>query len=246
MRRSIAALLLALLPALALAEPGTCPALPARAPMPVDAVPAIPSYKEWETQVRALADRLPDAQRETRQVAFIGDSITAGWDPGVFAAYYARRAPLLLGIGGDVTQGVLQRLPGEWGPLRPRLAVLLIGTNNTQWVGGPPGNAALGVAEIVRRIHALSPGTRILLLGILPRGAGPDDRLRAVNAQVNALVARCADGEAVFFADPGQALLEPSGALSRAVSYDLLHLTPAGYGILAAAMEPMVRRLLGE
>jgi lysophospholipase L1-like esterase len=214
--------------------------------MPYAAVPSVLPYSEWAPQVARLDAKLPGLQLDTRRLVFIGDSITAGWDPAVFSQYYGRRAPLLLGIIGDATPGVLKRLPDEWGPLRPRLVVLLIGTNNTQWLPGSPADVALGIAEIVRLIHARSSGTRILILGILPRGATPAEPLRAVNAAVNALIARCADGETVFYADPGPALLDAAGGLSRDMSFDMLHLTPLGYATLAAAMEPEIRAIMGE
>lgn len=203
-------------------------------------------YPAWLPSVAALDARLPSLAQATRRLVFVGDSITASWDPGVFSQYYGRRAPLLLGIGGDATPGVLQRLPTEWGAMQPRLVVLLIGTNNTQWLPGTPADVALGVAEIVRLIQARSSGTRILILGILPRGATPAEPLRAVNAQVNAQIARCADGERVFYANPGPALLDSAGMLSPDMSFDTLHLTPKGYAVLAAAIEPQIRAIMGE
>jgi lysophospholipase L1-like esterase len=95
-------------------------------------------------------------------------------------------------------------------------------------------------------IHQRSPGTKILLLGILPRGATPADPLRAVNARVNALIARCADGKTVFYDDPGPAILDASGNITPEMSFDTLHLTPKGYAALAAAMEPEIKTLMGD
>jgi beta-glucosidase len=63
---------------------------------------------------------------------------------------------------------------------------------------------------------------------------------------VNALIARCADGDTVFYADPGPALLDSKGDLSAALSFDSLHLTPEGYAVLAAAMEPTIKAIMGE
>ncbi len=214
--------------------------------MPYAALPAVLDYPAWAPFVAALDAKLPTLQRETRRLVFIGDSITAGWDPAVFSQYYGTRAPLLLGIIGDATPGLLKRLPDEWGPLRPRLVVLLIGTNNTQWMPGTPADVALGIAEVVRLIHARSSGTRILILGILPRGATPAEPLRAVNAAVNALIAKCADGDTVFYADPGPALLDAAGNLTPEMSFDTLHLTARGYATLAAAIEPQIRAIMGE
>ncbi len=225
---------------------GTCPAIPRRSPMPMEAVPTELPWSNWPEQVAAIHDHLPGLDLPTRRLVFVGDSITAGWDPGVFGQYYGHRAPLLLGVIGDGTQGVLQRLPAEWGPMRPRLAILLIGTNNIGAGGSTPENVALGVAEIVRLIHTRSSGTRVLILGVLPRGADPSDPLRTANAKLNAIIAHCADGQTTFFLDIGSALLDPAGRLSNDVSFDFLHFTPAGYALIAAALEPEVKRIMGE
>lgn len=222
---------------------GDCPALPPRSPMPAEAVPGMADQQYWRDAVAALDAKLPTLQLASRRLAFIGDSITAGWDPGLFSQFYGARAPVLLGIGGDATQGVLARLPHEWGPMHPRLVVLLIGTNNLPY--SQPENIALGTAEIVRWIHGRAPDTKILIVGILPRGATAAEPLRQVAAHVNELVARCADNRTTFFVDIGRLLLDPNGNLSNQVSFDSLHLTAIGYAIEAAAIEPDVRRIMG-
>ncbi len=240
---ALLAILLGTAPALA---SGDCPALPPRNPMPREAMPESIAQPDWQQRVAALDAQLPSLQLPSRRLVFIGDSITAGWDPGLFSQFYGTRAPLLMGVVGDYTQGLLDRLPREWGPLRPRLVVLLIGTNNTRWGGGKPEDVSLGTAEVVRLIHARSPGTRVLIVGILPTGADPSDPLRAVNAATNRLVARCADGQTTFYVDIGRPLLDAAGQLSPEISFDMTHLTPVGYAIMAMALEPDIKRILGD
>ena len=222
---------------------GDCPALPPRSPMPAEAQPGMQDLPFWHDAVAALDSRLPSLQLPSRRLVFLGDSITAGWDAGLFGQFYGARAPVLLGISGDATQGMLARLPGEWGPMRPRLVVLLIGTNNLPY--GTPDNIALGVAEIVRAIHRRSSDTRVLIVGILPRGA-PGDPVRQELAQVNQFTAQCADNRTTFFTDIGRMLVDSNGTLSKEVSFDALHLTPVGYAIMATALEPEIRRIMEE
>ena len=124
--------------------------------------------------------------------------------------------------------------------------VLLIGTNNTKWGNSTPENLALGVAEIVRFIHGKSPNTRVLLVGILPTGPGPWDPLRAVNAKTNELISRCADNQTTFYIDVGRNLVNAAGQLSNEVSFDMLHLTPVGYALYASALEPELKRIMGD
>ena len=242
--RTLIALVGCMLVAMPAWAAGDCPALPPRSPMPAEAQPGMQDLAFWHNEVAALDARLPDLQLPTRRLVFLGDSITAGWDAGLFGQFYGGRAPVLLGISGDGTQGVLARLPAEWGPMRPRLVVLLIGTNNLPY--GSADDIALGTAEIVRAIHNRSSGTRVLIVGILPRGQSAADPLRAKLAEVNQLTAKCADGQTVFFIDIGRLFLDAGGNLSKEVTYDYLHPNTVGYGIMATALEPDIKRIMGE
>jgi len=243
MRRALAAGLLAtLLAGPALAQ--GCPGIARRNPMPREAVAENLDIPEWRARVAELNGALARGNRGAAQLVFLGDSLTQGWEPTMFAQFFGNRRTLNLGVSGDFTQGLLHRLQaGQWGALRPSVAVLLIGTNNAQF-GGSPEDIALGVAEVIRFIHGRSPGTRVVLLGLLPRGETAADPVRQVNQRVNALLARCHDGRSTFFLDPGPLLIGPDGRLSEHVAFDRLHLTMVGYAILGAATAPTIQRLL--
>ncbi|WP_439597484.1 GDSL-type esterase/lipase family protein [Falsiroseomonas sp.] len=243
------ALALALLAALAagpaLAAPG-CPALPAPPNLPREAVPEAMDFPAWRSRVAEIDQGLARIDRSQAELVFLGDSLTQGWEPTMYAQFFGGRRALNLGVSGDFTQGLLFRLrAGQWGNLRPKLVVLLIGTNNSA-AGSRPEDTALGIAEIIRFIHGRSPRTRILLVGTLPRGADRNDPLRAVNARLNALVARCADGQSTVYIEPGPLLLMPDGQLTEHVAFDRLHLTMVGYAILGAAITPQINRMLAE
>ena len=223
-----------------------CPAIARATPLPREAAAENLESPEWRGRRAQLDQQLQGVDRSRAGIVFIGDSITQYFDPGLWRQFHGHRNPVNLGLWGDFTQGALFRLAnGQWGEMRPRVAVILLGTNNTQW-SSKPEDVAQGLAEITRFIQTRSPGTKVLLLGILPRGATATEPLRAVNAQVNALIQRCADNESTFYLDLGPYLLDREGNLSEQVSFDRLHLTMVGYGIVAAAMEPTIRRLMGE
>lgn len=224
-----------------------CAALPPREPMPREARPERLHYPPSLQRVAELSRVAAGGLAEARMI-FLGDSITQAWDPPTWAAYYAGRGAVNFGVMGDFVQGLLWRLreEGHWpATLRPRLAVLLIGTNNASY-DSRPEDTALGIAEVVRLIRRRSPTTRVLVLGILPRGADASDPARRLNARVNELLARCADGEWVFYADPGPVLLDARGRLAAAIAPDRLHLAPEGYARLSAALEPTIRDLLAR
>jgi len=236
---------LGLLSGLALPAMAACPALVRGQALPPEAVSQRLEWPEWQILTNALTERLRRMDLSRVRLVFLGDSITEGWQPQVFQQFYGHRAPLNLGVSGDGTQGTLWRLGnGHWpANLRPQTIVVLIGSNNLG-AGASAEHVALGISQVLARLQQLSPQSRILLLGILPRGVTAQDPTRAAVAQVNRLVAACADGQRVFFEDPGSMLIDAAGNLPDWVAFDGLHLTMVGYAMMAAAIEPRLREII--
>ena len=253
-RRAVAATLCCAI-ALGPTGPGTalaqavqaCPALPAREAMPREARPEYMDEAYWRARVAELS-RIAGRDMSYADMIFFGDSIVHGWHLPVWEQYYGRRGGVNFGVGGDFVQGLLWRLRqgGQWpDSLRPKLAVIMIGTNNSTYAA-PPADTALGIAEIVRLIRQRAPATRILLVGILPRGLDASDPGRRLNQRVNELIMRCADNRWVFYTDVGPALLDRQGHLSPRIAADGVHPTAEGYSRLAAALEPVLGGLLAR
>jgi lysophospholipase L1-like esterase len=174
------------------------------------------------------------------QALFFGDSLTQLWDPEIWRDNLARRGVLNAGVSGDRTEHLLWRLDhGNLAGPPPRVAILLIGTNDL----GHGRDAAVtseGIRAVLVKLRERLTHARILLLGLLPRGATPADRFRQEVGQVNDHIQHCADNRTVFYADIGGVLLDYRGELTRALSPDLLHFTAAGY----ARLTPLLMRLL--
>jgi lysophospholipase L1-like esterase len=179
------------------------------------------------------------------EIVFIGDSITQGWESAgraVWQRHFAKHPALELGFGGDRTENVLWRLQhGEIDGIAPKVAVLMVGTNNTGHRGEDPRTTAAGIRRIVDEIHRRTPATKVLLLAIFPRGERPDDFLRGLNDRVNRLIAGWSDVE---FLDINAALLNADGTLSKDVMPDLLHPNERGYAIWQRAMHATLQKLL--
>jgi len=182
------------------------------------------------------------------EIVFIGDSITQGWESAgreVWQRHYAKHHALDLGFNGDRTENVLWRLQhGEIDGIAPKVAVLMIGTNNTGHRAENPRITAAGIQRLLDEIRRRLPKTKVLLLGVFPRGEQPDDYLRGINERVNKLIAGLADGRDVRFLDIGSSLVQPGGTLSKDVMPDLLHPNEQGYAIWQRAMEPTLQKLL--
>jgi beta-glucosidase len=200
----------------------------------------------WQARHNGMNDRVKQGDVD---LVFIGDSITQGWeDPGksVWEQYYGGRRAVNLGISGDRTQHALWRLDhGNIDGIKPKAAVIMIGTNNSNGEDNTAAEIADGVAAIVARLRDRSPTTRVLLLGIFPRGESPNPQ-RGKVLQANQIFQRMDDGEHVFYLDIGYRFLEPDGAIPQSIMPDFLHLTEEGYGIWASAIEPKLKEVLGR
>jgi len=223
-------------------------ALQAKKPAPAKpavntATQAAPRSGRWMQRHEAMNTRIAKGNVD---LVFIGDSITQGWEgsgKAVWAEHYGSRNAVNLGIGGDRTQHVIWRLDnGNLKGVSPKLAVIMIGTNNSG--SNTSEEIAAGVTAIVRQLQKKTPKTQILLLGTFPRGKDASDARRQVNAKSNAIVAKLAKDDNVTYLDIGDKFLSKDGSLSREIMPDLLHLSEKGYQIWATSIESEVDRLM--
>lgn len=184
------------------------------------------------------------------ELVFLGDSITQGWEGSgkeTWNKYYAQRKAANFGISGDRTEHVLWRLDhGNFDGLKPKLIVIMIGTNNTGHRMDPADQTAAGIKAILDRLDKKCPQSKVLLLGVFPCGEKPDEKRRVRNGEINALIAKLADGKKVVFKDITQEFLTKDGALPKDIMPDALHPNAKGYAIWAEAIEEDVAKLLGE
>lgn len=202
----------------------------------------------WKTR---HTQKLELVKKGDIDLVFIGDSITHGFEgnhgKAMWNKYYVPRKALNLGYSGDRTEHVLWRLDnGELDGLSPKLAVIMIGTNNTGHRKDPSEHIAAGIKLILERLRTKHPRMKILLLAIFPRSAKPQDQPRVINDGANKLIAEFADNENVFFLDINDKFLAADGTLPREIMPDLLHPRAKGYQVWAEAIEPMVAKLMGE
>ena len=187
-------------------------------------------------------------------VLFLGDSITDFWrreqterqvgGKKVWDANFGALRTANFGISGDRTQHVLWRLQnGELDGLQPKVVVLMIGTNNTGFERdnttprNTPAQTIEGVKAIVSLLRTKLPQTKLLLLAIFPRGEKPDHPQRAQLNEINAAIARLADGRNIRFLDLGPKFLAADGTLPKDIMPDFLHPGEKGYEIWAAAIK---------
>ena len=188
------------------------------------------------------------AKEGKTQLLFLGDSITAGWagkGKDVWAKSFTQWQPANFGIGGDRTQHVLWRIEnGELDGIKPKAAVLMIGTNNV--ANDSAEGIAKGVTKIVETIRAKTPDTKILLLAVFPRGenAQPESRLARSSPKSTRSSPSSRTTSTSSIMDIGGKFLQPDGILPKEIMPDFLHPNDAGYQIWADAITPKLTELM--
>ncbi|OHB52615.1 MAG: hypothetical protein A2Y10_19070 [Planctomycetes bacterium GWF2_41_51] len=211
----------------------------------------------WMPRHNAILERIKQGNVD---IIMIGDSITHGWEKSgkpVWDQYYANRNAVNMGFSGDRTQHVLWRIEnGEVNDINPKLAVIMIGTNNSNGNDNTAEEIADGVKAIVCQLRTRLPNTKILLLAIFPRGTAEQRKIKeqdasyndqwAKNDKASKLFSKIADNKTVYYLDINKKFLNKKGELPRDVMPDLLHPREKGYEIWAKAMEPMIKKLTKE
>lgn len=210
----------------------------------------VPRAEAWWTERHA--SQVKQLEAGHAELLFLGDSITQGWEgPGKdeWAKRYARHHAVNLGISGDRTQHVLWRLDNgilatlKDRAVQPKVVVVMIGTNNSNGDDHTAEQIADGIRAIVNKLRTGLPRTKILLLGIFPRGEAPNPQ-REKNAKASEIASQLADGKHVHYLDIGQKFLGPNGALPKDVMPDFLHLSPKGYAIWAEGIEEKLAEMM--
>ncbi len=213
------------------------------------AIEPAPRPDEWWQQRHASMNTNAMNLGEKSRVIFIGDSITQGWEGAgreAWAKYYAARNAINLGIGGDRTQHVLWRLEnGNLTGLKPKAAVVMIGTNNSNGEDNSVDQIADGVGAIVRKLRDTLPDTKVLLVPIFPRSENPSPQ-RGKILMVNQILQKLADGQHVHWVDFGHRFLREDGTIPRDLMPDFLHLSEKAYAVWAESLEPVLATALGE
>lgn len=216
--------------------------------------------------------KVADIKSHHYDLFMIGDSITqtvgemgGEWDAliPVWKTHFAPRNAINLGYSGYRTENILWHLQnGELdSAISPKVAVLLIGTNNLDDVNykivHTPEQVFQGTKAIVETIRKRHPSTKILILRIFPRGGlnevtdfhrrykNSDASVKAVS-EAGLLTKQLADNKHVFWLDLNPAFNKKDGTLNTDLIPDLVHPNFQGAEAWANALEPTLAKLMGD
>jgi len=194
----------------------------------------------------------PPAKGEDR-VVFMGDSITDGWK---LDQYFPAQPYVNRGISGQTTPQMLLRFRPDVIDLKPKVVVILAGTNDISGNTGPTTLETIegNLTSMVELAHA--NGINVVLSTVMPVSDYNKDRtgkqvIRTVQrppAQINELNAwikkLCAE-RGLIYLDYFTPMADDKGLLKEDIANDGLHPNAKGYELIkplaSAAIEKALR-----
>lgn len=167
-------------------------------------------------------------------VAFIGDSLTEGYD---VAKHYPQYATVNRGIGGDTTYGLEERLQISVYDLQPKVVVMLIGANNMETMMENYECILIGLRDNL-------PNSKIVLVSLTSM-SGEWGKKNELAKQNNIKIRALAAQYGFAYVDLFNALLDPQTNEIRAeYTTDGGHQTAQGYEVFTATITPVIEDLL--
>jgi lysophospholipase L1-like esterase len=232
-----------------------------QAPAPAPAPTVVPS----RIQVSGLQQRAPpqdwpnleryrDANATVElakpgedRVVFMGDSITDNWGRK-YGKFFPGKPYINRGIGGQTTPQMLIRFRPDVIALRPKVVVILAGTND---IAGNTGPATLeSIEDNLTSMAELAKlnGIKVVLSSVMPvcdyirpqTARRPPDKIRALNAWMRDYAAK--NGH--IYLDYYPAMLDDKEMLKRELTDDGLHPNDVGYELIAPLAEKAIAAAL--
>ncbi len=208
----------------------------------------LPEKKEKEEQLKQYyefyAQKLVEYDNENKayedfevDIAFIGDSLTAGYD---VERYYSEYLVTNRGIGGETTYGLRDRLAVSVLDLKPKICVMLIGGNNPETMFDDYEDMLIAFQESI-------PETKIVLVSHAPT-SGPDwGKRNELFTYNNVKIKLFAQKYGYEFVDIYTPMFDlETGEMNAEYTVDGAHFTVEGFGVVTDAIKPVVDKLLAD
>ena len=183
----------------------------------------------------------------------MGDSITDAWPQPRFGTFFEGKPYVGRGISGQTTPQMLIRFRPDVVALKPKVVVILAGTNDIAGNTGLMTNEEIqdnlaSMAEIAKANDIKVVFSSILPVsayhtapnGVPQTQARPMERIKAVNEWMK----KYAAAEKHGYLDYVPAMSDASGLLRTELSADDLHPNAAGYAIMGPLAESAIKMAL--
>ncbi|MCK0157067.1 GDSL-type esterase/lipase family protein [Cellulophaga sp. F20128] len=203
----------------------------------------------WLARHEAILSNL----KKNPELILLGNSIFHSLDnedrTPVWERYLNKYSTVNMGISGDRTENLIWRLNnGLLEDINPKVAVLLIGTNNTDGnhylTISTPEELADGISTICEIVTEKLPNTKIVIMGILPYGYKPNHR-NTVNKETNALISKFPKkNKNLTYIDISSTFTDSLGNVKRVLMPDYLHPNAEGHMQMFTALDSIISGLM--
>lgn len=213
------------------------------------------TYNDWPflAKFREADALLPQPSPGETRVVFMGDSITEGWGMKATPTSPARgeffpgKPYINRGISGQTTPQMLVRFRQDVILLKPKVVVLLAGTNDIAENTGKETIEEIGYNIASMSELARASGIRVVLCSVLPasdfhwhKGLEPAPKIKALNAWMKEYAAK----NGFVFVDYYSPMVNSEGGLKSELSPDGVHPNKAGYDLMAPLAESGIAEAL--
>lgn len=210
--------------------------------------PAVARYRDENTRITAPA-------KNEQRVVFMGDSITDGWDDPKYGGFFPGKPYLDRGISGQTTPQMLIRFRPDVITLKPKVVIILAGTNDIAGNTGPMTLQAIEDNLTSMSELAQASRIRVVLASLLPISDYEKTRdgkpiVRSVQRppaqikELNEWMKRYATASGAVYLDYYSAMADDQGFLKVELSEDGLHPNQKGYDIMAPLAERAITSAL--
>jgi len=183
-----------------------------------------------------------------KRVVFLGDSITAAWR---LHRYFPGSPYVNRGIRGQTTSQMLERFQQDVIDLRPKLVIVLAGTNDIAGNTGPTRNEDIEANYVSMAERARANDVRIVFSSVLPVNSYTD-KSKNRNARhsperivaLNQWLRDYCNKNSLTYLNYFEVMVDEKGSLKKELSDDGLHPNPAGYEIMAPLAEAAITAAL--
>lgn len=202
------------------------------------------NLKRFQNENKNLA--APKANES--RVVFMGNSITEGWlnaDP----AFWTGKPYVNRGISGQTTPQMLLRFQQDVIDLKPKVVVILAGTNDIAGNTGPMTLEQSRDNIIAMAERAKANGIKVVLSSVVPAydfpwrpGLEPAEKIVTLNKMLRAYC----EANKIVYLDYHSAMKNSQNGLRKELGSDGVHPNLEGYKIMAPLAEKAIAEALGR
>ena len=205
------------------------------------------TLKDWANlgRYREANASTPAPKTGEDRVVMMGDSITDGWGKK-YGKFFTGKPYLNRGIGGQTTPQMLIRFRPDVIAMKPKVVVILSGTND---IAGNTGPSTLEMIEdnlASMAELAKANGIRVIFSAVMPvcdyirpqTERRPLAKIQALNSWIKDYAGKNGHGYIDYYTP----MLDDKGVFKQELTYDGLHPNDAGY----EAMLPLVEKAVAE